>query len=79
MPFPSLTSFEEKIFARFARRHDPGFHDHPVQLEGDGQIAVVNAAKRMEKKGVLVHHQSCHWYLTDLGRKMALEWKRFNT
>lgn len=79
MPFPSLTSFEEKIFARFARRHNPSYHDHPIQLEGDGQIAVCAAAHRLQHKGVLVKSEACRWYLTDLGKKMALEWKRFNT
>lgn len=78
MNFPPLTTFEEKIFARFARNWRPPYAAHPIQLEGDGQIAVINAARRMEKKGVLTQNQSCRWYLTKLGEEMAREWKRLN-
>lgn len=74
--FPMMSEFEQKVFARFARAHKPGWADHPIQLEGDGRIAICAAAHRLMKKGVLIKHQACCWYLTDLGRQMAVEWKK---
>lgn len=76
--YPKMTEFEQKVFNRFARNHTPGTADHSIQLEGDGRIAICAAAHRLMKKGILIKHTACHWYLTDLGRKMAAEWKIAN-
>lgn len=76
--FPKMSEFEQKVFNRFARAHKPGWSDHPIQLEGDGRIAICAAAHRLMKKGVLVKHTACNWYLTDLGRTMAVEWQKLN-
>lgn len=65
--FPTLTAYEEKVFAQFVANHKPGFHDHSIQLEGDKQLPVVAAGQRLIKKGVLVCHRSCNWYLTEIG------------
>lgn len=51
---------------------------HSVQLEGDKQLAVIAAGHRLMKKGVLIKHRACQWYLTDLGREMALKWQKEN-
>lgn len=76
--FPKMSEFETKVFVRFARAHQPGTADHSIQLEGDGRIAICAAAHRLMKKGVLIKHTACNWYLTDLGRTMAIEWKKLN-
>lgn len=76
--FPTLTEYESKVFRIFARRHTPGYHDNAVQLEGDKRLPIVAAGFRLIRKGVLSRHRSCHWYLTDLGRRMAVEWQRHN-
>lgn len=76
--FPDLTPFEEKVFARFARNYKPGWAPHPIQLEGNKQLARVAAGFRMIKKGVLERNESCRWYLTDLGKEMAKEWQKLN-
>jgi len=76
--FPKMSEFETKVFTRFARAHKPGYGDHSIQLEGDGRIAICAAAHRLMKKGVLIKHSACNWYLTELGRKMAVEWQKLN-
>jgi len=76
--FPAITVFEERVFRIFAKNHKPGFHDHAIQLEGNGRIAVCAAAHRMIKKGLLIKHGSCRWYLTDLGKRMAVDSKLKN-
>ncbi|MDE2104376.1 MAG: hypothetical protein KGL39_44470 [Patescibacteria group bacterium] len=74
----TMTEFEAKIFRRFARNHKPPYADRPIQLEGDGQIAVCAAAHRLARKGVLKKYWACAWFLTDLGKQMAVEWQRHN-
>lgn len=70
--FPKLTEYEAKIFRAFAARYEPGEMFVHVQLEGDGQIAKVAAALRLEKKGLLCRTRACNWYLTQLGEQLAL-------
>ncbi len=69
--FPIISDFEFKLFRFFARRHVPGYHDNSIQIEGDKQIAVCAAGHRLIKKGILYRNRACHWYLTDLGKRMA--------
>lgn len=76
--FPAMTEYEAKVFRRFARGYDAGYHQHSIQLEGDKQLPKVAAAFRLMKKGILTRPSACHWYLTDLGKEMALEWQRQN-
>lgn len=73
--FPLLSPFEQKLFLRFARRYKPGISYDSLQLEGDGQIAILAAGHRLIKKGLLCKHVACRWYLTDLGKELAMEWQ----
>ena len=76
--FPAMSEYEAKVFRRFARGYQAGYHQHSIQLEGDKQLPKVAAAFRLMRKGVLSRPSACHWYLTDLGKEMALEWQRPN-
>lgn len=74
----AMTDCEAQVFRRFARNHKPGYHDDHIQLEGNKQLARVAAGHRLMKKGVLIKYSACHWYLTDLGKRMAVEWQKQN-
>ena len=76
--FPAMSEYEAKVFRRFARGYQAGYHQHSIQLEGDKQLPKVAAAFRLMRKGILSRPSACHWYLTDLGKEMALEWQRQN-
>jgi hypothetical protein len=76
--FPAMTEYETLVFRRFARAHRPGVFTGPIQLEGGRQLAKVAAGHRLIAKGILYKPCSCHWYLTDFGKKMAEEWQRQN-
>ena len=76
LAFPKMSEYQAKVFRRFARGYEAKYHQHSIQLEGDKQLPKVAAALRLMKKGILMRTSSCHWYLTELGKKMALEWQR---
>ena len=76
LAFPAMSEYETKVFRRFARGYEAKYHQHSIQLEGDKQLPKVAAAFRLMKKGILMRPSACHWYLTELGKKMALEWQR---
>lgn len=76
--FPQMSDYESRVFRRFVRAHKPGFHDHPIQLEGNKQLPVCAAGHRLVRKGILRRDHSCSWRLTELGRQMAVEWQRKN-
>ena len=73
-PLPQLTDFEARIFRSVAVHYRPnGYHDQvATRFEGSGKIAWVMAARRLEKKGLLCRTRPCHWYLTELGKELAL-------
>ncbi len=75
MPAPVMTPFETKVFMRFVRNWKPPYAAHSIQLEGDGQIAVLAAAHRLIEKDLLARHASCRWYLTKFGEEVATEIK----